>query len=107
MSTHEGFTPGPWRTFKYCDGSREVGTNHRKVVVTAWKTQEEDEANLSLIAAAPELLAENTRLREVNRELLAAAKLVMADHNTIHEEISYCSIHALEAAIAKAEEVSK
>jgi hypothetical protein len=106
MSKH---TPGPWKavarnypiadTGDY-DGFWEVLTSDpKKPIVQIWGDSDEDEANASLIAAAP--------------DLLEAAKLVIAwfeaedDHSKadFYQRIEMCrtSEAALRAAVAKAE----
>ncbi len=66
MSKHSGFTPGPWRT---SHGVVLVGPGGGTTIARAYdrgdKKGEEHLANARLIAAAPDLLAENERLREL------------------------------------------
>ena len=61
----EGHTPGPWVTKGWSILDKENLTVICNVL--PWDTsgcRQEDIANIKLIAAAPDLLAENRRLRE-------------------------------------------
>lgn len=74
-------TPGPWavnpinaQVDAFKDG--EAIPVCRMLWPTTERSAAETEANAHLIAAAPELLAERDRLREVNAALLAALERV-------------------------------
>ena len=63
-SKSEGHTPGPWRESNGIFAI--VDFQNRAIVLdlAEWMTASERDANAALIAAAPELLAENKQLRE-------------------------------------------
>lgn len=82
-------TPGPWQVG--CEHGLQkleiANSDYSKAIATVWAKQSvarredgrqvfvadpEGEANCRLIAAAPDLLAERDRLKEINAELLAA-----------------------------------
>ena len=69
MNKHEGFTPGPWQIWNAPDSVAlliDDGTPEGKAVayLTHAKT-----ADVQLIAAAPDLLAENERMRALLAEI--------------------------------------
>lgn len=80
-------TPGPWEV-KYFDGGeclavihydQRVGFALRRQVADCgpWgEREQENEANATLIARAPDLLAENERLRAINAKLLEACEAI-------------------------------
>ena len=71
---HEGFTPGPWRyttdgrVFGCCAHEWNKGLNMMTEPFVAATT--ENQANAALIASAPDLLAENERLRALLTRLV-------------------------------------
>ena len=96
----EGFTPGPWfagkmrgwaglcvRRFQAPDvaGDHPVATVHDGY--TYWDNKFPAEANAGLIAAAPDLHAENIRLRRINADLYEALEASVEFMNTVDPEI--------------------
>jgi hypothetical protein len=87
--TPTGSTPGPWRVVERA----EQGTaNGRRVTVEArgciiadvdWNTPRENTANAALIASAPDLLAEVTRLRNALRDCVEIADSLRAHEATL------------------------
>lgn len=75
----EKHTPGPWNYdeegFIYGSTGFIVSDPHSSPEIDI----EEREANALLLAAAPDLLAERNRLREVNAELTEAVMTLMAE----------------------------
>lgn len=70
-------TPGPWIVGgEYHDGVRIETADGKCSLGTAWG--EGRHANVEMFASAPALAAEVARLREVNAELLAAARSFVA-----------------------------
>ena len=89
MTKYEGHTPGPW---KYIDGAilsdkiNSHGNWHIAIIPENTNDPDcsesnpyskEDKANARLIAAAPDLLAENERLKEL---LFRARNVFMGMH---------------------------
>ena len=79
MSTTAQHTPGPWTAYTHTNGLVKVETPREVVAEIMIKTRpEEQQANASLISAAPELLAalrlllaELESLRRLSREAVA------------------------------------
>lgn len=72
-------TPGPW----YVDHDRvtvraEMLAKPVQIAACGTPTSTYAQANARLVAAAPETAAERDRLREVNRELVAAMEATLA-----------------------------
>jgi hypothetical protein len=86
----EKHTPGPWKvaslteaTDGYLYRNIESGTGKRVARVLARRdSDQEEKANASLIARAPDLLAEVERLTEVNKDLADA--LVCAENELVY-----------------------
>jgi hypothetical protein len=57
-------TPGPWRRVCHRDGSESIEGSGNIAIVWLHPTRKHNSANAALIARAPELLAENERLKE-------------------------------------------
>ena len=87
MSNHAGGegkqTPGPWvvsSTFLVCDSEARIIAQCQPISVPLLSiTVREAEANALLIARAPDLLAENERLRAALRRIDNMTHLEMAD----------------------------
>lgn len=102
----EGHTPGPWVTrtnelspdYLWID-TKEWMALARVVVRVADKPDPEGEANARLIAAAPDLLAENERLREVLGNLLE--NMFPGNDAQRQERLHGCIIHATTALKAR------
>ena len=66
-------TPGPWKLIvddkAYFGDELKIVTDNRHIATVNPATNE-GPANAQLIASAPDLLEENARLKELNRELL-------------------------------------
>jgi hypothetical protein len=86
MSDH---TPGPWKWFDYPDGRKLLAAPSRAVIHCADAPMTVDRADMSLIAAAP--------------DLLRAAKLI-ASFAQSWQPLTNGDIKELADAIAKAEE---
>ena len=104
-------TPGPWAAEDDHDGYRIEGRGNPSgtVAVLTARRSVTGKADALLIAAAPETAAERDRLREVNADLLAALRVMVATVDrakgqpvTFHEGMSGCSVTKARAAIAKA-----
>lgn len=65
-------TTGPWEVTRYGDGQYSIYPKGEKGYTEEGIDDAEDISNAELIAAAPDLLAERDRLREVNAELIDA-----------------------------------
>lgn len=102
-------TPGPWFVAQdprfTIKRNHHIMSNHGGVIAFIASTSmdednEVDAANAALIASAPTLLAERDRLRESNKELLAAlvSVVAIADRQTVE-------FGNARAAIAHAREV--
>lgn len=107
-SVVQGQTPGPWIAVQcekagkpgcpidiYPTGSWEVRAANGKSV-TGWGRVSQSEANARLIASAPDLLAENVRLREALANCVAA--LQYAQSIIPHGEPLLLKIEATEKA---------
>lgn len=93
-------TPGPWRVMK-ANPSLVLGGALGYLVANCQngrKSNDEDEANARLIAAAPETASERDRLKEINAELLAALQKVLHHIPVNDADVMW----AARSAIAKA-----
>lgn len=102
---HEGFTPGPW----YVRGSygnviaaegREVAIASVNVYVSRGVSIEQSQIDAALIAAAPELYAENQRLRAALER--AEVTLLSASRGRLTPDEINDAAYEARAAIAKA-----
>ena len=86
LDNYEGHTPGPWKRNVNAQFPVYAGEspNFRYVAAALCHrlTEEEVEANLTLIAAAPELLEDNKRMRNL---LMLIVETVGVDQDDYHE----------------------
>ena len=75
LEQFEGYTPGPWGVTGRNGYLNQVGIGPS--IGCAYGAGDEVRANARLMAAAPDLLAEVKRLREVNAELVAVLHVVV------------------------------
>ena len=115
------YTPGPWEWLEDDRYVREAASG-----IAVARVEEDDghpepgcrkplprDENAYLIAKAPELLSENERLKEVNRDLLEACEEALEELKRLRTAALggggnmpiYSTKKKLDAAIAKAREV--
>lgn len=96
-SRYEGHTPGPWQVDRNNCHTGEIATLHHclnndwvEIWSPDWPMEyATQEANANLIAAAPDLLSENTALRERVRVLKEALQALTYYHDKCGMESSY------------------
>ena len=108
----ETHTPGPWQVATNWPFPDERGMTHTAVTKKCGQDEvlicsfehsafrDSENMNASLIASAPELAAENTRLSTLNTELLAALRLLVRSY----KRNGAIALQVAEVAIAKAEQ---
>lgn len=129
-TTNTQHTPGPWKVTKAHSGSMAIGAStldDQGLICVLAQWRKEHEANARLIASAPELKAENERLKKriqdlefmnekqyslnldylksVNAELLEALRFIVNCQPVAGEDavLNYEGYNKACAAIAKAE----
>ena len=80
----KGHTPGPWRVVEYGNGGHEVFAGATRVNCRAWDTFSLPDAEL--IAAAPELLAENERLKQESSDLFNTGARLLTENGQLRKE---------------------
>ena len=97
-ANYEGHTPRPWWIETVTDGGRTdiwlLGNHPTDEMMACIElgpdpNPEGSEANLTLIAAAPELLAEVKKLREVIKKIKDCATINAQHDDTLQEEWEY------------------
>lgn len=92
-------TPGPWRYEASTKTIRSEPTNYWLASMNSWDGAVDHEANAALITAAPELAAENDRLRHTIR-----CALVVLEEYTDNRRVSMtAAIDGLRAGLARGE----
>ena len=108
MDKYEGHTPGPWVAAWYGDVDEwQDGIGLGIVAVSnggicEMQNRPEVKANAALIAAAPDLLAENKRLRAALEEVLSEANA----HKVLHKNypLHYTVLDKARAALAEGDD---
>ena len=97
-------TPGPWKLIvddkAYFGDELKIVTDNRHIATVNPATNE-GPANAQLIASAPDLLEENARLKEINREMVEALEHIAEYWNGGSES----AVDAIEHAIETAQEI--